>query len=275
MSSSLDGVPAGGFSENFYVKQHKMDKYLKEMENLLGSAHYGGGLALMYAMYVVLPASMSFQEGSMNHEVQQQKDLTKILGDFKAMQADMDSMQDLHKTQDQVVAITQDFESHWGDALTLANSSVFGERIYNSGSGSDAFTQLADQLYNQSGKFFNRSGDSYGTLSYKDGQTHFSASSSQITHLADDMITAWKGAEAQPYSKDRETHYSGDNGEFLKEFQDAFNSVDTAASGQQGTVQSVLKYMEQMYSSIESAMKNVGQGMNALQKNAIDGTRPS
>ena len=259
MSTRLEGTPEGGFSDA-YIDQDKMNSLVKQMEGMLDKkGHFGAGMDLLFAMNILLPGCMNFQEGSMNREVEAQNALNQILNDFRDMQAQFDACEG-EKSPDSVRS--DQILSDWKDALGLANSTLFGPR------DDQNKTKLFHQLYDQSGSYM-QTYDQY--KAWSNGTIHLQK---DVSSLSTGIYNAWHLAQKKP-QKGSDEDYDGDNGLGVKNFQDYFNSIDAVASGQSGTVNSVMKYEEQVYSSIESVTKNLGQQINSNQKNAVDGTKAS
>lgn len=204
----------------------------------------------------------------MNHKVEQQKDLTQILDDFQRMQQDFDKFQKVSGMHEKdAYDYAQDFLGAYADAIELANRSEFGPLWH--GPFDPKMTSLGDQLYKETGKRLCE----YITFSW-DGNTLVpSYDRNDERKLWVTFHNAWYHAEKSPDDDSKQTEVNGDNGAAVKSWQDTFNGMDSVVTGEQGTVQAALKYLEQVYSSVESVMKNIGQGLNSLMKNANDGEK--
>lgn len=255
------GIPEQGFSVQvdvggFYSK-HDIDDMIRRMERMMEPKHhpfFGAGMALMFAMNILMSACLNFQEGIMHQEVKQQKLLDKITNEVSTMQELFNSSQNASQGTCQQHA--DQMPTEWEKILKQANNSVFGRDKHGE-------TELYKTLYNQSGSFF----QTYETATVsKDGAITFS--NRHHEQLGDLIYTDWKAAA----EIDKE---GGDNGVGVKSIQDVFNNLTTVTSGQQGSVQSAEKYHQQLYSSIETAVKNTGQYFNTVQKNSVDGTKVS
>lgn len=263
MSTEM-GVPSGGF-DGGYTTQNQMDKMLEHLKKL-AKEHGGAGIAYMYIMYAIMPHSLDFQEGQLNHEVRMQQDLTQIMDKMKNMQELFNSCE--NQSQDYCNVVAGAIKNDWTDILNIANRSDFGPL-----QGQNHLTGLADQLYSNTGSLF----QSYFTIKRVDSDRTIEWNNNR-GNFGKDIHKAWEGATTKPTydnSDDNTTTYDGDNGAAVKRFQDLFDNIDTTASGQQGSVQSEMKYYEQVYQSMEATQKNVGQAITAAQKSAVTGMKPS
>lgn len=254
----ISGIPSGGFSttqsytSDGFDDQSDIDGLIARMEALLKHPLYGTGMALLFAMNILMPACMNFQEGILQQEVDQQNLLDDMSNKMAKIQSLFNSCDGESKENDDVAGKILD---EWKGILKDANNSVFGR-------GSDHETKLYQQLYNESGEGFQPyekfSVDKHGHVEPK--------TDPKDSKLGEAIYKAWHKAGEIDKS-------GGDNGVAVKGFQDLFSNVTSAVTGQQGSVQAAEKYRQQVHSSVQSAMKNIGQYLNNVQKNEVDATK--
>lgn len=251
-----------------YTTQSDMNKMLKHLHEL---AKDNAGLAFMYVLYVIMPHSLDFQEGQLNREVRIQNDLTRIMNDLKGIQQDFNSAEG--KSEDWIKThtnsdgntISQDIYLKWFDILKISNSSDFGQ--------SSTFTEFGSQLYNNAGEFLQKY---YVITGWKNVDGQHLPVGEETGDLSGDIYQAWHMAEKKPSydnSDNNDTKYSGDNGAAVKAFQDCFDNLMTTSSGQQGSVQSEMKYYEQVYQSMEAVEQNGDKTVATLQRSANSGMK--
>lgn len=252
-----------------YTTQSDMNKMLKHLHEL---AKENAGLAFMYVLYVIMPHSLDFQEGQLNREVKIQNDLTQMSNLMKDIQQQFNGCEG--ETKDEDSAAASQIKKDWKDIVNLANSSDFGSKEMHDINGVMVpMTSFAFELYNTSGSFFQK----YETITGSDSSGNLSWSRTD-TSMGQDIYDAWKAAtEEVSYDNDDDkknnTKYDGDNGAAVKAFQDAFDNIDTTVSGQQGSVQSEMKYYEQVYQSMEAVEQNADKTVATVQRSANGGMK--
>lgn len=255
-------------ADSGYTTQNDMNEMLKHLHKL---AKENAGLAFMYVLYVIMPHSLDFQEGQLNRETRIQNDLTVMLNKVKDIQEQFDSCEGQPESTDSAAATK--IKNDWKDIVNLANSSDFGaKQNYEIDGQSIPMTSLAYELYNTSGSSFQKyltiTGNDHGSLTW----------SRTSTSMGEDIYDAWKAATAEVTYDNSDNHknsttYDGDNGAAVKSFQDTFDNIDTTISGQQGSVQSEMKYYEQVYQSMEAVEQNADKTVATLQKSANGGMK--